>query len=170
MPEGGRAGPSGPQPHRLRHAMWCRLRRCSSQPELWRADSGPPLRCDFWPPTQSRLQAQVHSRVSPPDARGIRCDPHRLGHFLRTQLSPQLLATCWDIILVDAPNGWGPGRMGAIYAASQLAGDSTVIFVDDCERMLEGNYALWYLSQGRELRVIDNGHGAITCMMYTAVK
>mmetsp|Transcript_118589 Transcript_118589/g.342926 ORF Transcript_118589/g.342926 Transcript_118589/m.342926 type:complete len:357 (-) Transcript_118589:200-1270(-) len=101
------------------------------------------------------------------EAYGIRCDPDRLGHFLRT-MPPTLRRTCWDVILVDAPNGWAPGRMGAIYTAAQLAGPHTVVFVEDCERMVEGNYALWHLRKGRELRAISNGHGGITCMIYPA--
>jgi len=101
------------------------------------------------------------------EAYGIRCDPDRLGHFLRT-MPPTLRRTCWDVILVDAPNGWAPGRMGAIYTAAQLAGPHTVVFVDDCERMVESNYAMWHLHKGRELRSIDNGHGGLTCMIFPA--
>lgn len=100
------------------------------------------------------------------EAYGIRCDPGRLGHFLRSPAALQLLPVCWDVVIIDAPDGWGAGRMGAIYAAAQLASENTVIFLDDCERMAEANFALWWLARGRSMRAIDNGHGGLTCMMY----
>jgi glucuronoxylan 4-O-methyltransferase len=53
----------------------------------------------------------------------------------------EVLETCWDIILVDAPRGtrWHrPGRMTSVYTASILArrsgGD---VFVHDCHRKVE---------------------------------
>jgi uncharacterized protein (TIGR01627 family) len=48
--------------------------------------------------------------------------------------------TRWDIILVDAPAGWGeatPGRMKSIYLASRLIAASGDVFVHDCDREVE---------------------------------
>lgn len=116
------------------------------------------------PPRVQEHAMRADNRTKMSEAWDIRCDYDRLGYFL--QANPELRSTCWDIIMVDAPEGLGngPGRMGSIYAASQLAGPDTVLFVDDCERAVEANYTLWYLSEGRDLRAVDNGHGGVTCM------
>jgi glucuronoxylan 4-O-methyltransferase len=62
---------------------------------------------------------------------------------LHMQLPDGIRDEPWDIILVDAPEGWkpeSPGRMMSIYAASELAGPSTDIFVHDCNRQVEQVY------------------------------
>lgn len=49
----------------------------------------------------------------------------------------------WDVILVDAPNGWDgscPGRMKSIYWASQLVAPGGNVFVHDCDREIERAY------------------------------
>ena len=56
----------------------------------------------------------------------------------------------WDIILVDAPAGWGdqtPGRMKSIFIASQLAANYTDVFVHDCDRIVEKTYSHTFLKQ-----------------------
>ncbi len=49
----------------------------------------------------------------------------------------------WDIILVDAPEGWSestPGRMKSIFYASRHIKPSGDIFVHDCNRKVEQIY------------------------------
>jgi glucuronoxylan 4-O-methyltransferase len=45
----------------------------------------------------------------------------------------------WDIILVDAPQGWGdgPGRRQSIFEAGRLLAQGGRIFVHDCDRQEE---------------------------------
>jgi glucuronoxylan 4-O-methyltransferase len=48
--------------------------------------------------------------------------------------------TRWDIVLVDAPEGWDettPGRMKSIFLASQLVAADGDVFVHDCDRQVE---------------------------------
>lgn len=55
--------------------------------------------------------------------------------------------TRWDCIFVDSPEGWNdkcPGRMQSIYAARQLASETTDIFVHDCNRYVEDKYANYF--------------------------
>mmetsp|Transcript_102749 Transcript_102749/g.299714 ORF Transcript_102749/g.299714 Transcript_102749/m.299714 type:complete len:202 (-) Transcript_102749:20-625(-) len=83
------------------------------------------------------------------------------------RMPSKLRALAWDQILVDGPEGWNPsapGRGQSIYAASQLAGPKTVIFLDDCQRSVEAMYMnFWLLRRGRKLTTYDNGHGGQTC-------
>jgi glucuronoxylan 4-O-methyltransferase len=68
---------------------------------------------------------------------------------LELDLSPDILNTKWDIILVDAPAGYykrAPGRMKSIYMASQLANEGGDIFVHDCHRKVEQIYCDTFLS------------------------
>jgi glucuronoxylan 4-O-methyltransferase len=49
----------------------------------------------------------------------------------------------WDVIVVDAPAGWGdatPGRMKSIFEASRLAAADADVFVHDCDREVERVY------------------------------
>ena len=67
----------------------------------------------------------------------------RLG--LEMKLPEEVLATRWDIILVDAPPGTdddSPGRMQSIYAAYQLSRNhtGTDIFIHDTNRQVEKMY------------------------------
>jgi glucuronoxylan 4-O-methyltransferase len=56
----------------------------------------------------------------------------------------------WDVILVDGPAGWNdesPGRMKSIYHSSRLAGNSTDVFVHDCDREVEQIYCDRFLGE-----------------------
>ncbi|MFA5389081.1 MAG: hypothetical protein WC312_04930 [Candidatus Omnitrophota bacterium] len=73
---------------------------------------------------------------------------------LQVDLPDCVNKTAWDVILVDGPCGCyagigkePPGRMCSIYLASKLIRDGGDIFVDDCERIVEGRYADRYLGK-----------------------
>lgn len=61
----------------------------------------------------------------------------------------------WDIVLVDAPPGAGGGgvhgRGQSIYEASRLVAPDGCVFVHDMHRMIERDYAKWYLGEVTEL-------------------
>ena len=62
---------------------------------------------------------------------------------LRVDLPNDIRDINWDIILVDAPAGYGndmPCRMKSIYESYELSNDSTDILVHDCEREIEDMY------------------------------
>ena len=62
----------------------------------------------------------------------------------------------WDVILVDSPMGHKPDRPGrslSIYWASQIARDSTQVFVDDYNRELERTYADHFFRSRRTFNV-----------------
>lgn len=69
--------------------------------------------------------------------------------------------TKWDVILVDAPAGWGdkhPCRMKSIYEAYNLPKNQNVdIFVHDSERKIETQYCNYFLDPNFKLvkEVID---------------
>ena len=67
-------------------------------------------------------------------------------------------STQWDIILVDAPAGWGkgPGRMKSIYQASQLVKPNGHVFVHDCEREIENVYSHTFLKKENLRAEISN--------------
>lgn len=67
---------------------------------------------------------------------------------LEMALPKEVEKTGWDVVLVDAPAGWGdqtPGRMKSIYAASRLVKKTGDIFVHDCEREVEDAYCNYFL-------------------------
>lgn len=71
-------------------------------------------------------------------------DPARL----QMALPKEVQRNEWDVVLVDAPNGWSdqhPGRMKSIYAASRLIKRSGDIFVHDCDREVEDVYCRHFL-------------------------
>ena len=56
---------------------------------------------------------------------------------LQMDFPEQVANTMWDVILVDAPTGWGEGtkgRMKSIYAGRKMVSDTGHVFVHDCER------------------------------------
>jgi len=65
----------------------------------------------------------------------------------------------WDVIVVDGPAGYdnreehtgqeAPGRMKSIYMASKLVAQGGAVFVHDCERLAEQQYADRYLGSHR---------------------
>jgi len=67
---------------------------------------------------------------------------------LNLALPVEVTAKRWDVILVDAPNGWRdnqPGRMKSIYMASKLIRPGGDVFVHDCNRKVEQVYASTFL-------------------------
>lgn len=79
---------------------------------------------------------------------------------LELTLPSNILNTKWDIIFVDAPNGYSdtsPGRMKSIYTASKLANVSgnTHVFVHDCDRKVEKLYCDTFLSSKNLVDSID---------------
>ena len=71
----------------------------------------------------------------------------------------------WDIIIVDAPAGYGldmPCRMKSIYESYNLSKDFTDIFVHDCERDIETMYTDYFFKDYTLLNEINDGiHGAL---------
>lgn len=56
----------------------------------------------------------------------------------------------WDVIFIDAPEGWNdktPGRMKSIFLSSRLVKDSGDIFVHDCDREIEDIYCNKFLKK-----------------------
>lgn len=65
---------------------------------------------------------------------------------LLLKLPKEIAQNKWDIIFVDAPEGWSdekPGRMKSIYTAAKLANLSKdcTVFVHDCDRKVESVYS-----------------------------
>jgi glycosyltransferase involved in cell wall biosynthesis len=71
---------------------------------------------------------------------------------LEMDLPQDIASRKWDVILVDGPAGYEdakPGRMKSIYAASQLVAPGGCVFVHDCERPAEHEFASRYLGDDR---------------------
>ena len=72
--------------------------------------------------------------------------------------------TTWDVILVDAPTGWGEGtkgRMKSIYAGRKMVSKSGHVFVHDCEREVEIAYCDAILKPEnfvKEITAVDVGY------------
>jgi hypothetical protein len=77
---------------------------------------------------------------------------------LRLELPARVRDTRWDVILVDAPNGFAHvahhpvvgamnGRMQSIAAARELVADGGFVIVDDTDREVEAAYADRYLER-----------------------
>ncbi len=100
---------------------------------------------------QSLQSAGVHivdygTRLS--DWRALLESPARL----KMTLPPAVAARTWDVVLVDGPAGHepdSPGRMKAIFAASNLVGRGGAVFVHDSEREVEAAYAARYLGRSK---------------------
>ena len=63
-------------------------------------------------------------------------------------LPGEILHKSWDVVLVDAPNGYEdhhPGRMKSIFMASRLASQKGVVIVHDMDRKVEQVYANRFL-------------------------
>jgi glucuronoxylan 4-O-methyltransferase len=72
------------------------------------------------------------------------------------QLPERIRDHRWDVILVDAPPGDGPGRPGrmqSIYEASRLAAPDACVFVHDIDRPVEKWFSTRFLG-----RSIDTVH------------
>ena len=77
---------------------------------------------------------------------------HLLEHpsLLHMDLPIAVERQAWDVILVDAPDGWHdqtPGRMKSIFLSSKLIKDSGDIFVHDCNREVEDMYCNKFLGK-----------------------
>ena len=71
----------------------------------------------------------------------------------------------WDVIIVDAPAGYGldmPCRMKSIYESYNLSNSLTDIFVHDCERDIEDMYVNHFFVNHRLINQINDGiHGSL---------
>lgn len=79
---------------------------------------------------------------------------HRQDKLFMEDLPNDVLATNWDVIFVDSPQGGSPkrpGRMQSIYTAWVLAKRSTDVhvLVHDCDRDVEQLYSDTYLGPER---------------------
>jgi 23S rRNA G2069 N7-methylase RlmK/C1962 C5-methylase RlmI len=76
----------------------------------------------------------------------------------------------WDVIVIDGPAGHdnhekytgreAPGRMKSIYMASKLVAPGGFVFVHDCDRLVEQQYAARYLGNERAF-VSVKGHAIL---------
>ncbi len=92
----------------------------------------------------------------------------RLSDWISLLNSPEKLALAlpdavtarrWDVVIVDGPPGYleheerfgreAPGRMKSIYMASTLVAPGGCVFVHDCDRVVERQYAVRYLGADR---------------------
>tara|TARA_X000001382_G_C3121605_1_gene163343 strand:+ start:46 stop:693 length:648 start_codon:yes stop_codon:yes gene_type:complete len=71
----------------------------------------------------------------------------------------------WDIIIVDAPAGYGldvPCRMKSIYESYNLSNEMTDIIVHDCERKIETMYTNYFFKNYKLITELNDGkHGAL---------
>jgi len=84
--------------------------------------------------------------------------------MLHMTLSDEVETVRWDVILIDAPEGWNdesPGRMKSICLSSRLIGDSGDIFVHDCNRDVEDVYCNTFLKKENLVREIDAPNGLL---------
>lgn len=68
----------------------------------------------------------------------------------------------WDVILVDAPQGWSnskPGRMKSIFLSSKLVDETGDVFVHDCNREVEDVYSHRFLKKRNMKREIKSLFG-----------
>ena len=81
--------------------------------------------------------------------------PEKLGLALPDAVTSRR----WDVVVVDGPPGYpehaerfgkeAQGRMKSIYMASQLVAPGGCVFVHDCDRVVEQQYAVRYLGADR---------------------
>ncbi len=70
--------------------------------------------------------------------------------LLKMTLPNEVVKEKWDIIIIDAPEGWNDqttGRMKSIYQSSRLIKKSGDIFVHDCNREVEDVYCNKFLKK-----------------------
>jgi len=85
---------------------------------------------------------------------------------LEMDLPSKVTENRWDIILVDAPQGYraqNPGRMKSIFAASLLRRSDSSVFIHDCNRTVETVYSDSFLGEeftlvGRLRHYRSNSH------------
>ncbi len=67
---------------------------------------------------------------------------------LHLKMPKKILNTKFDVIVVDAPNGYNndaPGRMKSIFMSSKLIHKNSHVFVDDYKRKVESTFANTFL-------------------------
>lgn len=79
---------------------------------------------------------------------------------LLLDLPREVSETKWDIVFVDAPEGWSdekPGRMKSIFTAAKLAHSSKgcAVFVHDCDRQVEAIYSQKFLHAKNLISIQD---------------
>ena len=83
---------------------------------------------------------------------------------LEMDFPKEVADTKWDVILVDAPTGWGEGtkgRMKSIYAGRKMVSESGHVFVHDCDREVEIAYCDALLKPEnfvKEITAVDVGY------------
>ena len=88
------------------------------------------------------------------------------GDELLLPLPEQIGLHSWDVVIVDGPAGYEdrlPGRSRSIVTASRLVAPGGKVFVHDCERPLEHEFAARYLGEHRRFlsvtgRALLNGY------------
>lgn len=87
---------------------------------------------------------EVGYRTQRRDYVGLLQQPDKLA----MDLPGEILHRCWDVVLVDAPNGYEdhhPGRMQSIFMASRLASPGGFVIIHDMDRTVEQVYARKFL-------------------------
>ena len=86
---------------------------------------------------------------------------------LKLNLPNDVTNTKWDIIIVDAPAGYGkdmPCRMKSIYESYNLSNDNhdVDVFVHDAQREIEKMYTEYFFKQYNHIKTFDDGeHGVL---------
>ena len=86
---------------------------------------------------------------------------------LKLNLSEDVRNTNWDIIVVDAPAGYGkdmPCRMKSIYESYNLSdgNDNVDVFVHDAQRRIEKMYTEYFFKTYNHIKTFDDGkHGVL---------
>tara|TARA_B100000508_G_C11447854_1_gene272379 strand:- start:796 stop:1458 length:663 start_codon:yes stop_codon:yes gene_type:complete len=95
-------------------------------------------------------------------------DEYSLGtNNLKLNLPEDVRNTEWDIIVVDAPAGYGrdmPCRMKSIYESYNLSNDNhdVDVFVHDAQREIEKMYTEYFFKQYNHIKTFDDGeHGVL---------
>tara|TARA_R100001377_G_scaffold52703_1_gene30903 strand:- start:300 stop:959 length:660 start_codon:yes stop_codon:yes gene_type:complete len=86
---------------------------------------------------------------------------------LKLNLSDDIRQIKWDLILVDAPAGYGkdmPCRMKSIYESYNLSNKTfdTDVIVHDAERVIEKQYTNYFFKDYNHIKTMDdNKHGVL---------
>lgn len=84
--------------------------------------------------------------------------------LLKMPLPEKIEEDAWDVILVDAPEGWhakAPGRMKSIFLASRLVKNKGDVFVHDCNRSVEDLYCHIFLKKDNLKNAIPSPMGLL---------
>ena len=86
---------------------------------------------------------------------------------LKLDLPVDIVDTKWDIIIVDAPAGYGmdmPCRMKSIYESYELSNQTSGVdvFVHDAQRRIEKMYTDYFFKDYEHINTIDDKtHGVL---------